>query len=388
MHSGLIALDFSTLDHLSLGNGQYRYAVSLINGLATLNPAADFLLLGSHAEPVAGVKELFANGQNRWRYFQLRHAKGRGAFWRDQMHYAWFLRRERVGLFHSLHGYVPMLALCPVVITQYDLMFELFTEYASARASRSYRINKWAVRHRVRRAICISATTAVDLQNLWHLKPDRLDVIYLGNHLTQFDESGDAGSGNTLARRTEADSPMLLSPYNLEPRKNLAVLLEATAKLKARYPKIKLILFGRAAITAGGERMFEQRVAELGIAETVERTGFVADAELSRLYRSADVFVFPSLYEGFGLPVLEAMACGACVVARDASAMAEVVGDAGVLVETREAGALAQGITELLDDPARRSDLGERARQRAATFTVERMAELTYRTYQRTLGAA
>ena len=176
-------------------------------------------------------------------------------------------------------------------------------------------------------------------------------------------------------------SPFLLSPYNLEPRKNLAALLQATALLSSRYHDLKLVLFGRAAVTAEREDKFNHQARELGLAEKIIRCGVLADEELAELYRRATVFVFPSLYEGFGLPLLEAMSAGACVVARQASAMAEVVGAAGVLVETAEPEALAAAIAKLLDNEELRADLGRCARERARAFSIERMATLTFQSY-------
>jgi glycosyltransferase involved in cell wall biosynthesis len=174
---------------------------------------------------------------------------------------------------------------------------------------------------------------------------------------------------------------VLLAPYNLEPRKNLGALLEATAILISDFPELKLILFGRAAVSPEREANFERRICELGIEQCVIRTGILTDQDLGALYSKATVFVFPSLYEGFGLPLLEAMFRGACVVARNASAMAEVVGDCGVLVETRDPKALASAIAGLLNNEDLRSALGRRARERAQFFSVEDMAINTYRSY-------
>ena len=114
-------------------------------------------------------------------------------------------------------------------------------------------------------------------------------------------------------------------------------------------------------------------------------TGFVSDEDLGWLYRAATLFVFPTLYEGFGIPVLEAMAAGACVVARNQSAMAEVLGDAGVQVETRDPRALAAAITALLADTERRTALGRAARERASRFTQEAMSRGTVAAYMRAL---
>jgi glycosyltransferase involved in cell wall biosynthesis len=124
----------------------------------------------------------------------------------------------------------------------------------------------------------------------------------------------------------------------------------------------------------------------LGIGDAVRLTGFIDDLSLAALYRASELFVFPSLYEGFGLPVLEAMACGACVVARDISAMAEVAGDASFLVDTSDKWLLAEGISSLMANPIRREELRSKAMARAAQFTVERMASETVSLYRSVLS--
>jgi glycosyltransferase involved in cell wall biosynthesis len=376
-----IALDFSQLDSLGTTSGQYRYVVDLVRSLARLQPPLQFLLLGSQNGPVEELRDVFRDHGDRWRYRQLPRGQFRGAEYANHVRYGWLLWRERVSLLHALHTFVPVPAPCPVVITMYDLMYELFADYDEARRSRPYRIYKWAVRHRVRRIISISGTTAADLGNRWGVSADRIDVVPLGSNLRQAAIA--PTRKENLPWLTDA-APILLSPYNLEPRKNLASLLQATALLSSRYDDLKLVLFGRAAITVEREANFERAVRELGLSEKVVRCGVLKDDELAELYRRATLFVFPSLYEGFGLPLLEAMSVGACVVARQASAMAEVVGDAGVLVETAEPEALAAAIANLLhgaDGDVRRRELGRRARERAATFSLERMADLTYQSY-------
>jgi glycosyltransferase involved in cell wall biosynthesis len=164
-------------------------------------------------------------------------------------------------------------------------------------------------------------------------------------------------------------------------RKNLISLLQAAASLRTRYPRLLLVLYGRAAITPERETAFESRARELGLDGAFERTGALDDRVLRQLYQQCTLFVFPSLYEGFGLPLLEAMACSACVVARSASAMAEVVGDAGTLVETRDPDVLADSIRKLLDNPLKCEELRTAALHRARLFTIDRMAGLTYRSY-------
>ena len=340
------------------------------------------MLLGSKREPVAELCDVLRNHGDRWRYRQLAREQFRGADYVNQARYSLLLLRERVSLLHALHTFVPVLAPCPVVITIYDLMFELFADYDAARRSRPYRIHRWAVKHRVRRIISISGTTAADLGNQWGVEPGRIDVVPLGSDLgSDLRETEAARAGEVRLPWLADSSVVLLSPYNLEPRKNLAALLQATALLSSRYNDLKLVLFGRAAITREREENFERQVGELGLAKKIIRCGVLTDQELAELYRRATVFVFPSLYEGFGLPLLEAMSVGACVVARQASAMAEVVGEAGVLVETAVPEALAAAIAKLLENESRRRELGSCARERAREFSLERMATLTYDSY-------
>lgn len=375
----LIAIDFSSLDHLSPFTGHYRYVVNLVRGLAELRPEASFILLGSRPAPVDELSSIFEDPA--WHYRQAVRQHGRGSYYRDHLGLAWTALRERVDLLHVLQSPVPVLAPCPVVVTIYDLMAELFPEYARAAASRPYRIDRWAVRHRARRAIAISATTAADLNRLWGIGRGKIDVVPLGSSFVGW-AINESARRESRARFGElcADATVL-SPYNLEPRKNLAALLKAVNIVRSQHHKLRLLLFGRAAVTAERERQFEKILAELGLGDAVHRLGPLSDTDLVWLYGNTTMFVFPSLYEGFGLPVLEAMTAGACVIAHNASAMAGIVGKAGALMETGNPAALATMIAALLEAPERRAQLATEARKRSRTFTVERMARLTNTSY-------
>jgi glycosyltransferase involved in cell wall biosynthesis len=378
-----IALDFSTLDGTKPA-GQYRYCVNLIRGLANLCTDTEFIVLGSRAAPPADLAKLFGDSKGQWRYRRLDHARGRASYWRDQIKCSRLLIGERVTLYHGLHDSVPLLPTCRSVATVYDLMVELFPEYAAWRRSRPYRLNKWIVRHRARRIIAISASTACDINHYWKVNPERIDAISLGSEFL-----GEMNGPELLDERTETlagFSPLILSPYNLEPRKNLRALLIAVSKLISDYPSLKLVLFGRAAVTPQREAEFEHTIADLHLSSATERTGILSDSALAHLYRACTIFVFPSLYEGFGLPILEAMASGACVVARNASAMAEIIGANGLLVETRDADCLADAIRELLENPERRKSLAKGGAARARSFTIESMAQRTFNSYRAALA--
>jgi glycosyltransferase involved in cell wall biosynthesis len=289
------------------------------------------------------------------------------------------LHRVGADLFHTPHTFVPLWRV-PAVVTVHDLMTEMFPEYQPVLQTRTYKRFKSAVQRSGTYAIAISRTTALDLQKYWHIPAERVSTVVSG-----FDAVEPAPAVRDELRRL-AEQECILAPYNLEPRKNLDALLIAFAGVCESFPGVRMVLFGRAAVTPDREQRFRDLVRDLGIADRIALTGFVSESELAWLYRAALLFVFPSLYEGFGIPVLEAMQAGTCVVARNQSAMADVLGDAGVQVETADVSALTSAIHTLLADPARRSRLGAAGRLRAATFTRDTMARGTIDVYRRVLA--
>ena len=378
-----IAIDFSTLDTSSLQNGLFRYVVDLVRGLDLIaSHELQVVLIGSKAEPVPEVRDILAASPDRWQYERIVRKSFRGAYWVDHFRYWSILQRHKVQVLHAPHGFIPALCPCRVVCTIPDLMREMFPEYRDIVESRQHRIARWLAIHRATRIIAISQTTADDISRRWQVPAERIDVAPLG-----LSESFSTCALDPKAPYLEAGPGVatILSPYNLEPRKNLSSLLEAMAILR-RTHSARLVLYGRAAWSAEREERFASLVRRLDLEDAIDRLGFIDDPALARQYRLCDLFVFPSLYEGFGYPVLEAMALGACVVARNASAMAEILGDAGVLVETKDPDALARAMESLLGDPQRRADLAQRARRRAASFSIERMADRTVRSYLTALG--
>ncbi len=375
------------LDALSECHGQVRYATDLLTAIARAVAFHRVTVLGTLPKPPTALASLFAPGGG-WRWVPKPTASGRGSDWVNQWRGFWSHLRCRPDLLHVIDAPVPAVAPCPVVRTVYDCMWELFpSDYRAVLASRTYRRLRWLCRWRVSRHLAISRTTAEDLHRLWRIPKHRIDVVYLG--CSRFPPPGlDDCWRAVLASRFPSlvGRRVVLSPYNLEPRKNLDGLLAAFATVQTRLPGTILALFGKAAWTQEREAQFDSRVASLGIGPAVVRLGPIDDWELATLYRAAEIFVFPSLYEGFGLPLLEAMACGGCVVARCASSMAEVVGDAGLLVETADPRCVAQAIVAVLGDPVEQSRLRMAARTRARSFTANRMAGETIACYSRAIG--
>jgi glycosyltransferase involved in cell wall biosynthesis len=183
-----------------------------------------------------------------------------------------------------------------------------------------------------------------------------------------------------LRARYGLERPYLLHVGRLDPGKNLRTLLAALAELRDGGAPHDLVLAGPPGWKNEG---FFRLLRELDLEGRVRLLGYVPDADLPALYTAADVFVFPSLYEGFGLPPLEAMACGTPVVASSRSAMPEVLGDAAVLVDPRDARALAGAVRRVLDDGPLRSGLRQAGLRRAEAYSWEAAARATVRVYGR-----
>lgn len=377
-----IALDLGGLDGLWPGAGLYRYAVDLVHSLSELCPPARFVVLGATPQPVADLSEVFHNG-SKWEYLHFARTGGLGTAYLDHLRLAVTLKRLRADLCHCLHSFAPVVSSCPVVGTVQDMMFELFPEYATAVRSRPYRMYRWAARRRLRRIICPSQTTADDLHRLWGVPLARIDVVPHG--LRVFGSETVVNSPDNPKLRQLPTDPLLTSPLNLEPRKNLHTLLAAFTQVRRHFPLTSLVLYGRGGWNDERERNYRRQLEELGLCEAVIETGVLSDSDLWHLYRRTAVFVFPTLYEGFGYPVVEAMTAGACPVVRGLSAMAESVGPAGVQVEPFTPEALAGAVCQLLTDTPRRLTLAAAARERSRLFSSRRMAEGTFHTYSRVL---
>ncbi|MGC3968253.1 MAG: glycosyltransferase family 1 protein [Pirellulales bacterium] len=326
--------------------GQLRYIRDLLNAYEQLEVDARFVFIGSTPTPREELRALFAKSPRRWSYLPFIRSNRRGSWFFEQFHLRSMLSKVGADMYHGFHTVAPLLASCPVVCTVHDLMIDIFPEYRQIARSKTYRLFKFAVRHKSDQAICISQCTADDLKKLWKIPESKTSVILHGSTFSQLDAMEPVPNGPTIGAQT------VLSPFNLEPRKNLFSLIRAFANVAVQVPQAKLVLYGDAATTPERVSAYKSLISELNLTDRVVRTGVISDRQLLWLYKNTRLFAFPSLYEGFGYPVLEAMASGACVVARRASAMAEVVGDAGTLIETQDEAAMKNAIITLLRDNA------------------------------------
>jgi glycosyltransferase involved in cell wall biosynthesis len=254
------------------------------------------------------------------------------------------------------------------VVTVCDLFFLDNPEATTGEIRRDYvRLVRSHV-HRADAVVAISETTARDVMSKLDVDPERVHVIRAGLDDRFWSTASDNGRGDYL-----------LSVATLEPRKNLPVLLEAVSMLKRRGWKGRLRIAGAGGLDAA-------RVAEtidrLGLDDVVETLGYVDGDALPSLYRSARAVVMPSLWEGFGLPLLEAMASGAPLVASDIAVHHEVAGDAAIFAAPRDAGAFADAIEKVLTDDAVRAELVSRGHERVSYFSWDDSARRAVELYQ------
>lgn len=230
------------------------------------------------------------------------------------------------------------------------------------------------------RIITISEASRRDIIRCCNVPEEKVSVTLLAASLPALP----AGEPVQQAAAAGIPGPYILNVGTLEPRKNLSGLLEAFAAACRRGLPHTLAIagaggWGRASIPAIAER--------LGIGDRVQVAGFIDDRDLPGLYAGADFFVYPSLYEGFGLPVLEAMACGTPVITSNVSSLPEVAGDAALLVDPRSSAELGEAMLRLAGDAGLRQELRTRGREQAARFSWERTADETWRIYQEVMGS-
>jgi len=236
------------------------------------------------------------------------------------------------------------------------------------------------IRQQAEMVIVPSNAVAEDVVHYLHVERERITVIPMGCD-PRFHPNGEPARAAAMRRRYDLPERYILFVGTLEPRKNVKTLLQAFAHVIADKPQDGLHLVIAGGRGWGGED-YVAMVEALGLRDAVRFTGFVDDDHLPDVYRGALLFVYPSLYEGFGLPVLEAMACGVPVITSKRASLPEVAGDAALLVDPTQPEALAAAMSALLHDGALRQDLRAKGLARAAAFTWEAVARQTVAVYR------
>jgi len=289
----------------------------------------------------------------------------------------------RVEIFHATEHLLPPLKNVHTVFTLHDLIFQFFPEYHLP-------LNRWFLRnampHFLRRAdaiIAVSECTKRDAIRVYNIPPEKITVIYEAADPALHPET-DASRIAQVRARYANNQPFLLFVGVIEPRKNIIALVDALRLLRARGYPHRLLIAGRRGWLY---QPTLDHVKQTGMSDAVDFLDFVPDDDLAALFSACEAFVFPSLYEGFGLPPLEAMAAGAPVICSNTSSLPEVVGDAALLINPREVGEIANAIERVITDSALRDELRTKGLAQAKKFSWERAARETLAVYQRVSGS-
>ncbi len=301
----------------------------------------------------------------------------------EQLVFPGLLRKMKIDQLHSPHYTLPFGFQGPAVVTFHDMTFFLYPELHT-RTKRLF--VRFMIPRSARKAsalIAVSESTRQDTLRLLGVSPEKIHVIPLGvpPEFRPSDPGPALGPSDLQAVRQRYRLPeqFILFVGLVEPRKNLPALVRAFQVVAAQESSCHLVLVGRE-----GWRVQEvhRLIRELGLENRVHFTGYVPAQDLPAIYNLAEMLVYPSIYEGFGLPVLEAMACGLPVIASNAASMPEVLADCGVLLPPKEHGLLAQAVLELLRNKEAHQRYSERGRQRAVIFSWQRAARSTLQVYQ------
>jgi len=292
------------------------------------------------------------------------------------------LRRERVDLLHGMAFVAPLMCPCPTVITVFDLSFLLFPSTFKATRRLYLRLMTRISARQARQVITISESTRRDVIARLAVPAERVQTVYCGVDASFQPLS--TKEVESFRQKKGLSERFILFLGTIQPRKNIVRLVDAFATLIAADPKGMSDLY---LIVAGSKGWLSEpvfaRVEELGITDRVRFPGYVPEEEVRLWYNAAVCFCYPSLYEGFGLPPLEAMACGLPVITSDTSSLPEVVGDAGLTVPPEDTHALSEALHRVLTDSTLRADLAQKGLARARRFSWFEAARQTAAVYRR-----
>ena len=342
--------------------GDSTYWRGLIAGLARLDSGDEFLLYldADLPEPKLPASEslrprvLHALNWRVWSAWSFPRA----------------LRKDAVQVAHVQYTIPPRMP-CPVITSVHDVSFKRHPEFFALKDRLILDIGVKRSAKQAAGILAISEFTRTEILELYRIQPEKVTVVYPGVD-EQFAPMARDAACEVVSRRYGMRSPFVLTVGVIQPRKNLHRLLEGFAKLKGIHRSDhKLVIVGKYGWK---EANLERRIEELGLAGEVILTGYVPYEDLPAFYNAAEVFVYPSVYEGFGLPPLEAMACGTPVITGDRSSLPEVVGDAGIMVDPYDPGAFADAMAEVLSSEPLRAQMSARGLEQAKKFSWDKMA--------------
>jgi glycosyltransferase involved in cell wall biosynthesis len=352
-----IGIDVRKLHDFGIGT----YIRNLLRHLARMDRETEFVLLCRPQDQ----QELASVGAN----FRGVPETAANYSIAEQLTVPWALKREGVTLFHAPHYVLPPLVRCRSVVTIHDCIHLMFPQYLPNRLALAYaRTSITAAARRANRVLTVSESSKRDILRFVDVPADKIDVIY-NAYDERFGVEPHEEDVVRVRERFQLHDEFVLYAGNVKPHKNLTRLIEAFNLVRQRgLDHLKLVMIGDEISKYTALR---RAVHHHQLHKYVRFLGYLPEETLAVMYRLAGVFVFPSLYEGFGLPPLEAMASGTPVVTSNVSSLPEVAGNAALLVDPYDPAAIAEGIYTVLTDESVRRDLRRKGLARASQFSWE-----------------
>jgi glycosyltransferase involved in cell wall biosynthesis len=367
-----IAIDASTI---STQGGPRSYVLGLLDALGRIDKENDYIVFYNdpvHLGRFPWARELVLPGKSPLR-----------RLWREHIALPLACRRENVDLLHGPKSAIPFWSPCPTVVTLHDLIPITHPETETRAAQLYWRMQIPIAARRADFIITDSDHARAEIVEMFGVTGNRIAVTPLG-YPPAMDEPFDTVRAAELRGCYGLPESYILYVGTIQPRKNLGMLIEVYARLRhERHTTQKLVVAGRKGWMY--ETLFA-RISALGLEGDVIFTGFIPDEDLPGLYDGASLFVYLSLFEGFGLPPLEAMARGVPVVTSNTTSLPEVVGDAGIMVSPDNFEDVFQGMLRVLSDTAMAERMRQAGKARARQFSWERTAQETLALYRQVAG--
>ena len=370
----IIGVEGRNLQGNRLGVG--RYLVNVLRELATIDQRNEYIIY--HSQPI----EPLGFTSDRIRYDNPGRAPS--ILWRH-LRLPLAMRRDGIDLHFSPSYFLPLLKVCPSVVAVHDIIFKVHPEWFIR--DRRLLFDGLFIREvkRAERITTLSHHSKRDIVNVLNIDPAKVVVIPIAAD-ELFRPIGNELLINDAKKRHGIDDGFVFTVGSVHTRRNLVRLIEAISLASGRLGRdLKLLIVGEPApfrppIDLAGT------AHSYGLDDQVIHVEYISDEDLLLLYNACDLFVYPSLYEGFGLPVIEAMACGTPVACSNATSLPEVAGKAAVYFDPTDAGDMANAMIRILDDSPLKEKLSRAGIERASTFSWRRTAEETLKVFEEVLG--
>jgi len=371
-----IAFDIRKLNDFGIGT----YIRNLVLNLAELDRESHYFLIARDQDR-AELSTLPPN------FSFIVDPSVESSYW-NELILPYSLKKKGVEVLHTPHYRAPRFLSCKSVITIHDCVHILFPNYASSRSA--YNRGKQATKRAIKKSshiLTVSEATRRDLMRLFTVPGEKISVVYnaIDSRAVLLNNQEEQ---KRVLERYQIQDPFLLYAGNIKPHKNIARTIEAFSVLKTElkedplWKSLKLVIIGDEL---SKHQFLRRTVIRGGVQHDVRFFGFVPYETLKVFYKAAQIFVFPSLYEGFGLAPLEAMANGTPVLTSNVSSLPEVLGEAALLVNPENVFEISRGLKHLLFDASLRSELVEKGLEQSRKYSWKTSAELVWKTYQSVL---